>query len=179
MMPANADCPLCDGHGETVLYRNAFLRVINAQDPDYPAFTRVILNRHVQEMTDLNQAERHGLMSAVYLVEALQRRHFQPAKINLAQFGNMVPHLHWHIIPRFANDRHFPNPVWGMPREEVRVPDSDAARDCANRVAHVVQQLPAYHHAIGETFLPLFGETDGTLPDQADVEQTLLKIADL
>lgn len=55
MMPANADCPLCDGHGETVLYRNAFLRVINAQDPDYPAFTRVILNRHVQEMTDLNQ----------------------------------------------------------------------------------------------------------------------------
>ena len=37
----------------------------------------------------------------------------QPAKVNLAALGNMVPHLHWHVIPRFADDSHFPQPVWG------------------------------------------------------------------
>ncbi|HXD50505.1 MAG TPA: HIT domain-containing protein, partial [Burkholderiales bacterium] len=34
-------------------------------------------------------------------------------KINLAAFGNMTPHLHWHVIPRNADDAHFPNPIWG------------------------------------------------------------------
>jgi diadenosine tetraphosphate (Ap4A) HIT family hydrolase len=24
----------------------------------------------------------------------------------------MTPHLHWHVIPRFADDAHFPSPVW-------------------------------------------------------------------
>jgi diadenosine tetraphosphate (Ap4A) HIT family hydrolase len=38
----------------------------------------------------------------------------QPDKINLASLGNVVPHLHWHVIPRFADDPHFPNPVWGQ-----------------------------------------------------------------
>jgi diadenosine tetraphosphate (Ap4A) HIT family hydrolase len=37
-----------------------------------------------------------------------------PDKINLASLGNVVPHLHWHVIPRFADDPHFPNPVWGV-----------------------------------------------------------------
>jgi diadenosine tetraphosphate (Ap4A) HIT family hydrolase len=52
-------------------------------------------------------------MATVYAVEQVLRDHLQPAKINLASFGNVVPHLHWHVIPRYADDRHFPNPVWG------------------------------------------------------------------
>jgi hypothetical protein len=35
-----------------------------------------------------------------------------PGKVNVASLGNMTPHLHWHVIPRFADDAHFPNPVW-------------------------------------------------------------------
>jgi diadenosine tetraphosphate (Ap4A) HIT family hydrolase len=31
----------------------------------------------------------------------------------ISLFGNMAPHLHWHVIPRFVGDAHFPNPVWG------------------------------------------------------------------
>jgi diadenosine tetraphosphate (Ap4A) HIT family hydrolase len=37
-----------------------------------------------------------------------------PDKINLASLGNVVPHLHWHVIPRFADDAHFPSPVWAQ-----------------------------------------------------------------
>ncbi len=178
-MTDTGNCPLCYETGGTLLYRNAFLRVIDAQEPHYPAFTRVVLNRHVQEMTDLNESERRGMMGAVYLVEALQRRHFQPLKINLAQLGNMVPHVHWHIIPRFQEDRHFPNPVWGAARDLGSDADSEQAKACAERLALVRHHLPAYHQDLTESFTAIFGESAGTLADDAELEQMLLRIADL
>jgi len=52
-------------------------------------------------------------MRVVFAVESAVREVFTPDKVNLAAFGNMAPHLHWHIIPRFMQDAHFPNPVWG------------------------------------------------------------------
>jgi diadenosine tetraphosphate (Ap4A) HIT family hydrolase len=64
-------------------------------------------------MTDLDTAARERLMRVVFAAETAVRRVMRPDKINLACFGNMVPHLHWHVIPRFADDRHFPNSVWG------------------------------------------------------------------
>jgi len=36
----------------------------------------------------------------------------KPTKINLASLGNMVPHLHWHVIARFEGDARWPAPVW-------------------------------------------------------------------
>jgi diadenosine tetraphosphate (Ap4A) HIT family hydrolase len=57
-------------------------------------------------------------MRVVYAVETVVRQLFSPDKINLASFGNVVPHLHWHIIPRWGDDRHFPEPVWGAVRRE-------------------------------------------------------------
>ncbi|MNR61844.1 hypothetical protein D3C85_1837040 [compost metagenome] len=39
-----------------------------------------------------------------------------PDKVNLAAFGNMVPHLHWHIIPRYRWDTHFPEAIWAAPQ---------------------------------------------------------------
>jgi len=36
-----------------------------------------------------------------------------PDKINLASLGNQVPHLHWHVIPRFKDDPHWPFAIWG------------------------------------------------------------------
>ncbi len=178
-MTETSNCPLCNEPGGALLYRNGFLRVIDAGEPHYPAFTRVILNRHVQEMTDLTSAERRALMGAVYLVEALQRRHFQPHKINVAQLGNMVPHVHWHIIPRFRDDRHFPNPVWGAARVLSSETDSEAAQACADRVALVKRHLPAYQQDLTDTFTTVFGDPEATLPDDAELEQTLLRIADL
>ncbi len=54
------------------------------------------------------------LMDVLWQVERVVRDVMQPDKINLASFGNMVPHLHWHVIPRYTDDVHFPQPVWGQ-----------------------------------------------------------------
>ncbi len=42
----------------------------------------------------------------------------QPDKMNVASLGNMTPHVHWHIVPRFRDDRHFPHPIWAAPQRE-------------------------------------------------------------
>ena len=111
-------CPLCDEVGGKLLWRNASCRVILADDPDYPGFLRVILNAHVKEMTDLPEADQRTLMQVVMASECALREVMSPDKINLASFGNVVPHLHWHVIPRFEGDPHFPNPVWGSKQQD-------------------------------------------------------------
>jgi diadenosine tetraphosphate (Ap4A) HIT family hydrolase len=88
-------------------------------DAEYPGFCRVIWNAHEQEMTDLPPAERDYLMWAVWQVEAAVRAVMQPDKINVASLGNVVPHLHWHVIPRYRDDAHFPAPVWAVRQREA------------------------------------------------------------
>ena len=112
-------CPLCDGPGGELLWRDDFCRVIRADEPDYPGFLRVILNAHVKEMTDLPAADQQALLRVVLACEAALREVMTPDKINLASLGNGVPHLHWHVIPRFADDPHFSNPVWGAKQRDT------------------------------------------------------------
>jgi diadenosine tetraphosphate (Ap4A) HIT family hydrolase len=112
-------CELCMQDGGSLIVRTEKLRVIRVVDADYPGFYRVIWNYHTAELSDLPNADRHHLMDAVNTVETLVRQHLQPQKINLASLGNVVPHVHWHVIARFADDRHFPQPIWGTPQREV------------------------------------------------------------
>ena len=112
----HASCELCDSAGGETLWQDELCRVVLVEDRDYPGFCRVILNRHVSEMTDLDAATRQRLMRVVFAAEQALRELMQPAKINLASLGNMVAHLHWHVIPRFADDKHFPGSVWGEAR---------------------------------------------------------------
>ncbi|MBV6274112.1 HIT family protein [Alcaligenaceae bacterium CGII-47] len=107
-----ASCPLCTPPGDELLWQNAYFRVIRVDGTPHPGFTRVIWQDHIAEMTQLSATERDGLMDIVYMVEQVQRRVLRPDKINLAALGNQVPHLHWHVIPRWHSDSHFPNPIW-------------------------------------------------------------------
>jgi diadenosine tetraphosphate (Ap4A) HIT family hydrolase len=111
-------CALCCADGGEVLYRDGFLRVVLVEEADYPGYVRVIVNAHVREVTDLAPAQRLRLLDAVLAVESAQREVLAPDKINLASLGNMTPHLHWHVIPRFADDAHFPQSVWGARQRE-------------------------------------------------------------
>lgn len=114
-------CELCDSPGGEILWRDAQCRVVLVDDRDYPGFCRVIWHAHVKEMTDLADAERGHLMRVVFAVEAALRQALSPDKINLASLGNVTPHLHWHVIPRYREDPNFPDPIWAAARREGRV----------------------------------------------------------
>lgn len=133
-------CELCASDGGTLLWRDDFCRVVRAEVEDYPGFCRVIVNRHVREMTDLEPLERDRLMRVVYACEAVLRDAYRPDKINLASLGNVVPHLHWHVIARHADDRHFPDAIWAVPRRagaprRAAVDDARLRRGLAERIA--------------------------------------------
>lgn len=126
----NEACELCGSPGGELLWEDGLCRVVRVAEPDYPGFCRVILQRHLREMTDLPHAERMQLMRVVFAVETALRRLYRPDKINLASFGNMVPHVHWHVIPRWCGDRHFPEPIWGRVQREA-APTVPAVDDAA------------------------------------------------
>ena len=110
---------LCEQTGGDLVVGARSWRVILAAEADslmFPGFTRVIWQEHRREMTDLAPAQRSELMEVVFAVEALMLEHLQPDKINLASLGNQVDHLHWHVIPRWRADSHFPGPVWAAPQ---------------------------------------------------------------
>src|SRR4029079_15049218 len=129
------DCELCREPGGLVVHRAAEWRVVRVADPDFPAFYRLIWNAHLPECSALDRAARQRCMEAVAAVEGALREALAPAKINLASLGNVVPHVHWHVIARIAWDSRFPQPVWaaarrtGEPPAEARLALSLAALD--------------------------------------------------
>lgn len=118
-----ANCTLCkeDLNPEEgqLIWRGDECRVILVNDSDLPGFCRVIWNRHVPEMTDLTYGEREHLMTLVFAVEEAVRHVMHPDKVNIAALGNMVPHIHWHIVPRFKDDAFFPGSAWSKRVQET------------------------------------------------------------
>ena len=114
MMTAE-DCELCAGPGGDLLWEDGICRVVRVADATgeaFPGYCRVILNRHVAEMSGLAASDARHVMNVVFATERAVRQVVQPDKINLASLGNVVPHLHWHVIPRWKDDSHFPSPIW-------------------------------------------------------------------
>lgn len=137
-MSARADCPLCRESGGHLVWQDTQWRVIRVDDVDFPAFYRVIAQQHVAEFSQLDAAARVRCMALVAALEATLIEQLAPAKINLAALGNMVPHLHWHVIARFEWDSHFPQAVWG-PRQREVIPPA---------VRRLAQPLPALDAAV-------------------------------
>ncbi len=113
------DCPLCSEIALPIYWQDDFCRVVLVDEPDYPGYFRVELIEHLKEMTDLAPASRSIIMRIVFAVEAAIREVLKPDKVNLASLGNMTPHVHWHVVPRFKEDKHFPQSHWAQPVRDV------------------------------------------------------------
>ena len=139
-------CELCTTDGGRLVLANEWLRVVLVDDADFAGFARVIWNDHVREMTDLDADAQHRVLQTVLAVERVQREVLAPAKINLASLGNVTPHLHWHVVPRFADDSHFPQPIWGGRQRSVEEETMTARRSRLDRlrwrIAEEVARVP-------------------------------------
>jgi diadenosine tetraphosphate (Ap4A) HIT family hydrolase len=118
-------CELCAGTGGELLWEDPRCRVVLIDEPGYAGYCRVIWNAHIAEMTDLDEADRLHCLRVLLAVETVLRELLAPHKVNLASLGNFTPHVHWHVIPRFRDDPHFPQSIWGQRQREA--PSRDAA----------------------------------------------------
>jgi diadenosine tetraphosphate (Ap4A) HIT family hydrolase len=133
-------CFFCEQEGGEVLFRNDLLRVVWIDEPDYPGFCRVVANTHVAEILDLSEDDQRLFMQFVFAIAHAQRVFLRPDKINLASLGNQVPHLHWHVIPRWKTDANFPNSVWSPKEREGDVPATPEQVDQLR--LNLLEQLP-------------------------------------
>lgn len=142
-MDTQPGCPLCEAPGGILVFEGERFRVIRAEEAGFPAFWRLVWTAHVAEFSDLEAADRARCMEAVAAIEGVVRKQLLPDKMNLATLGNVVPHLHWHVIARWHWDSRFPAPVWAS----VQRPDDEA------RLEKVRGQLPATDAAILEALV--------------------------
>ena len=145
-----ANCVLCKAkltpeEGE-LIWRGDDCRVILVNDPDLPGFCRVIWNQHLAEMSDLTYGEREHIMALVFTVEEAVRHVMQPDKINLAALGNIVPHIHWHVIPRFQDDAFFPGSPWSTRVQETPQSFLEARRELAKELPAVIRSAISQMH---------------------------------
>jgi diadenosine tetraphosphate (Ap4A) HIT family hydrolase len=106
------------------------------RDQFFPGYCFVFAKAHVTELFHLDVATRQGIIEEVNAVAAALARVFNPTKINYELLGNMVPHMHWHLVPRFSADPLWPKPIWSEPHvEKILPPDESAARITLIRTA--------------------------------------------
>lgn len=77
------------------------------------------------ELGDLPKDLRSRLWEVYDIIEFEMRKYYNPTKINMASFANMLPRVHIHVMARFKNDSYFPNPMWGekLREADLNLPD--------------------------------------------------------
>ena len=122
MKSLNSDnCALCSSHKYPIIWANDLFRIVLINDQNYRGYCRVDLINHIKEMSDLDEAIRNEFMGVIFQMEKIVKEYLQPDKINLASLGNITPHLHWHIIPRYLSDNHFPDSIWSEKKEIILI----------------------------------------------------------
>ncbi|NJN71032.1 MAG: HIT family protein [Nitrospira sp.] len=109
------------------------------EDQFFPGWTVVVVQRHATELFQLAPTERAQLIEEVSLVAKILSEVYQAKKINYELLGNQLPHIHWHLVPRLADDPAPREPVWCVPHDPVLLTGS-LLQDAINRIAQPLQQ---------------------------------------
>ena len=113
-------CRIID-EGTELLWESDYVAVRPGR-PHRKGHTQVIFRRHEEDLTDLSPCERDAFFDDMIYVAQVVERVMKPEVLNYQLLGNWVPHLHWHIYPRYRTDPDFGDPpvipLKGEPFEE-------------------------------------------------------------
>jgi diadenosine tetraphosphate (Ap4A) HIT family hydrolase len=122
MTGATEPCDVCERIARTERDGNPFTVArtrtgyVNLADIQYhEGYTIFVAKRCVNELHELPAREREAYLQEMAMVAEAVFRAFQPRKLNYELLGNSVPHLHWHLFPRHADDSNPSGPVWEDP----------------------------------------------------------------
>lgn len=133
-MDANV-CQMCsrwDDDADLQIAELEHTRLILNRDQFFPGYCLLFTKLHATELFHLEPAVLNGLIAEVSHVAACLDHLFKPAKMNYELLGNMVPHIHWHLIPRFVDDPLWPRPVWSEPHDELRLDPASCRQRCSD-----------------------------------------------
>jgi diadenosine tetraphosphate (Ap4A) HIT family hydrolase len=78
----------------------------------YQGYCILIARTHATELFHLDQGVRRAYLDEMTTLARAVADCFGPRKVNYELLGNQVPHLHWHVLPRYAEDPEVLKPVW-------------------------------------------------------------------
>ncbi len=133
-LPPAVSCDICnrwetDEDLRIVEFGLSYL--VLSRDQFFPGYCLLFTKKHVTELFHLDPEARQELMEQVSRVACVLSGLFRADKINYELLGNMVPHIHWHLVPRFRHDPLWPQPVWAGPHQELLLTDEEYRQRCS------------------------------------------------
>jgi diadenosine tetraphosphate (Ap4A) HIT family hydrolase len=101
------------------IYENPsiFIEVEESEIPWLKIFTKTAY----RELSQTPVEVKAEIFSTLDIIEREMLSYYQPTKINIASFGNYLPHVHFHIMARFKEDSYFPEPMWGEKQRDAKL----------------------------------------------------------
>jgi diadenosine tetraphosphate (Ap4A) HIT family hydrolase len=94
-----------------IIYENKNIR-IETEESEIP-WLKIFTQKAYKEMSEVPAEIKFEIYDLLDIIEKEMITYYNPKKINIACFGNYMPHVHWHIMARFEKDSYFPEPMWG------------------------------------------------------------------
>lgn len=119
-----------------IVYEDSELYI--EKEPSEIPWLKIFTKEPYRELGDVPKELRTRVWEVYDLIEHEMREYYNPKKINMASFANMLPRVHIHVMARFESDSYFPNPMWGEKLREanLHLPDEE---EFFKRVKHSLQ----------------------------------------
>jgi len=114
---------------------------IETHDSEIP-WLKIFTTSKYKELTEVPKPLRRTLYDVMEIIEEEMLSYYKPEKINIAAFGNYLPHVHIHVMARFKEDSYFPEPMWGEKQRESKLslPSAD------NFYKHLIKRVETLVH---------------------------------
>ena len=103
----------------STIYENENIRV-EVEESEIP-WLKIFTKKSYREMSEVPSNIKMEMYELLDIIEKEMLSYYNPTKINIASFGNYLPHVHWHIMARFKEDSYFPEPMWGKKQREANI----------------------------------------------------------
>lgn len=103
------ECKFCNIPGDKILKELKY-STVSLERPHHKGHIKVVLKNHKEDILEMTRGEANNFFNDLIKVSKVVNNVLKPDKMNYALLGNWVSHLHWHIIPRFKEDKDFGNP---------------------------------------------------------------------
>jgi diadenosine tetraphosphate (Ap4A) HIT family hydrolase len=129
----------------SIIYQNELIR-IETEESEIP-WLKIFTQDPYREMSELPHNLKLEIFELLDVIEKEMIRYYQPDKINIASFGNYLPHVHWHIMARFKEDSYFPEPMWGTKQREAALELPDFKAFCDMIAAELTTKVRSYEYS--------------------------------
>jgi diadenosine tetraphosphate (Ap4A) HIT family hydrolase len=120
-----SNCPLCaprppsTEHGDLVAQLSVSSLFLAGNQTYHGQCVLIFDPRHVARMDELTPEEWRAMSADLFRAQQAVARVVTPDHMNIESLGNVVAHLHWHIVPRYRDDPRWGQPIWATPLESM------------------------------------------------------------